>query len=87
MTIPAYDQLTFGLLHNSSPFSSLSPDLFEIDRAKGTVVALQGLDAGNYVLNVSVSDGKFVSFGEAKISVRLVSEELLEHAVIIRFAG
>ena len=84
-----YDVLTYSIL-GQAPHSFVGPpstDLFEIDRAKGTVVALQGLDVGTYVLNVSVSDGKFVSFGEAKVNVRLVSEQLLGNAVIVRFAG
>ena len=81
-----YDVLTYSLLDAPHSFGP-STDLFEIDRAKGTVVALQGLDVGTYVLNVSVSDGKFVSFGEAKVNVRLVSEQLLGNAVIVRFAG
>ena len=84
-----YDQLSYDLVPGSHSFSNLigSPDSgapFEIDGRKGTVVALQGLDVGSYLLNVSVSDGKFVSFGEAKVNVRLVSEDLLDDAVIIR---
>ena len=98
MTIPAtdqdpYDQLTYDLVPAGHSFSgnligeSSGGVPFEIDGRKGTVVALQGLDVGSYLLNVSVSDGKFVSFGEAKVNVREVSEDLLDDAVIIRFAG
>ena len=79
--------MTYSLGAPHSFHGPAATDLFEIDRAKGTVVALQGLDVGTYVLNVSVSDGKFVSFGEAKVNVRLVSEDVLDNAVIIRFAG
>ena len=58
---------------------------FQIDRRDGTVVALQGLDVGVYGLNVSVSDGKFTSFQSARVSVNLVTDTLLENAVIVRF--
>ena len=49
-------------------------------------MALQGLDVGSYNLNVSVSDGKFTSFQSARVSVEMVTDKMLEQAVIIRFA-
>ena len=80
-----YDQLSYGLSTHSTSYGK--SHLFEIDHSQGTIIALQGLDVGSYILNVSVSDGKFTTFGEAKIDVDLVSEDVLDDAVIIRFAS
>ena len=40
---------------------------------------------GVYNLNVSVSDGKYTSFQSARVSVNLVTDSVLENAVIVRF--
>ena len=87
-----YDQLTYELVPLSNPLFGVSSsqsinDLFEIDQTKGTIIALQGLDVGTYNLNISVSDGKFTTFSESKVKVNLISDEILEHAVLIRFAS
>ena len=58
--------------------------LFEIDRRTGDLVALQGLDVGQYRVNVSVSDGKFVSFQGVDVEVRLVTDSVLKQAVVLR---
>jgi protocadherin Fat 1/2/3 len=85
-----YDTLTFGLADTTIGSASaivLNPasELFEIDRTDGTLVALPRLDVGEYRVNVTVSDGKFTSHSIIKVSVELVSEEMLHHAVIVRF--
>jgi protocadherin Fat 1/2/3 len=85
-----YDTLIFGLAHTTTGSAStilLNPasELFEIDRTDGTLVALPRLDVGEYHVNVTVSDGKFTSHSIIKVSVELVSEEMLHHAVILRF--
>jgi protocadherin Fat 1/2/3 len=49
-------------------------------------VALQGLDVGLYSLNVSVSDGKFHAFESARVAVYLVTDDLLEKAVVVQLA-
>ena len=72
-----YDQLNYDLVDSTG--------LFDIDHSKGTVIALEGLDVGVYSLNISVNDGKFTSFGEAMVSVDLVTDEMLDNAVIMRF--
>lgn len=73
-----YDQLSYDLVDASS--------LFDIDHSKGTIIALEGLDVGIYRLNISVTDGKFTSFGEAIVSVDLVTDDMLEAGVILRFS-
>ena len=87
-----YDQLSYELVPLAKPSFGISSsasigNLFEIDQTKGTVIALQGLDVGTYNLNVSVSDGKFTTFSESKVKVNLITDAILEHAVIIRFAA
>jgi protocadherin Fat 1/2/3 len=57
-----------------------------MDQRDGTLAALQGLDIGTYNLNVSVSDGKFTSTQAARVTVNLVTDNQLEHALIVRIA-
>ena len=57
-----YDRLSYALV----PAKHSESHLFEIDRNKGSVIALQGLDAGAYSLNVSVTDDKFTTFSQVK---------------------
>ena len=82
-----YDVLGYELLPSYSAIN-LPPSLhlFEIDRRDGTIVALQGLDVGVYSLNVSVSDGKFTSHLTTRVTVNLVTDKVLENAVIVQFA-
>ena len=82
-----YDVLGYELLPSYSATNQPpSLHLFEIDRRDGTLVALQGLDVGVYSLNVSVSDGKFTSHHTARVTVNLVTDQVLENAVIVQLA-
>ena len=72
-----YDQLNYDIVDSTG--------LFDIDHSKGTIIALEGLDVGVYTLNISVSDGKFTSFGEAIVTVDLITDEMLDESVILRF--
>uniref|UniRef100_T1J1P1 Uncharacterized protein n=1 Tax=Strigamia maritima TaxID=126957 RepID=T1J1P1_STRMM len=75
-----YDELAF----------SLGPGyqhLFEINPRDGTLAALAGLDAGTYQLNITVSDGKFSSSALSTVVVHAVTDQMLEHALVIRFEG
>ncbi|XP_046394541.1 fat-like cadherin-related tumor suppressor homolog isoform X2 [Ischnura elegans] len=80
-----YDVLSFRLV----PSTTLpNPnELFEIDREDGTIVALPHLDTGEYRLNISVSDGKFVSYMIVSAMVRPITEEMIENAVTLRLMG
>ena len=80
-----YDVLGYELLPSGLHLPH-ALHLFEMDRRDGTLVALQGLDVGTYSLNVSVSDGKFNSFESARVSVNLVTDELLERAAVVQLA-
>ncbi|XP_076298680.1 FAT atypical cadherin kugelei isoform X2 [Lasioglossum baleicum] len=76
-----YDTLQYTLV----PSSPIPNDLFRINKVNGTLEALPRLDVGEYRVNISVTDGKFHSFSVVKVVVDLVSEKMLENAVIVRF--
>lgn len=73
-----YDKTVFSIV-------SLNSHLFDIHRDDGRLIALTGLDTGNYLVNVSVSDGKFTSYGAVDINVVCPSNEVLENAVTVQF--
>ncbi|TRY62766.1 hypothetical protein TCAL_04907 [Tigriopus californicus] len=83
-----FDQLQYQLVPTYSLFN-LPPQshLFEIDHNKGTIMALQGLDVGSYSLNISVSDGKFTTYAQARVLVHLISDEMLDNSVLVRFGS
>jgi protocadherin Fat 1/2/3 len=83
-----YDTLTYELVPTYNPYGGPPQShLFKIDHGNGKIVALQGLDIGSYPLNISVSDGKFTTFIQCRVNVRLITEEILDHGVIARFAN
>lgn len=80
----AYDTLTYALAPvDGSPYPPT--DLFEIDSADGILHAAPRLDVGDYRLNVTVDDGKFLGFAIVKVTVILISDEMLAQAVVVRF--
>ena len=48
-------------------------------------MAMPGLDAGKYLVNVSVSDGKYISLQSVEVVVQSVSEHVLSQSVVIKF--
>ncbi|KPI91036.1 Fat-like cadherin-related tumor suppressor-like [Papilio xuthus] len=80
----AYDTLSYALAAtDGAPYPPA--DLFEIEPATGTLRAAPRLDVGEYRLNVTVHDGKFLGHALVRVAVVLVSDEMLAHAVVIRF--
>lgn len=75
-----YDNIQYALI--PSPESHF----FNISKDNGTLYALPNLDIGEYRINVSATDGKFTAFAIVKMTVDLVTPEMLENAVIIRFS-
>ncbi|KAL1114860.1 hypothetical protein AAG570_007684, partial [Ranatra chinensis] len=75
-----YDTLSYSIV--TSNFRSTP--LFSIDPRHGVITATPGLDTGRYMLNISVTDGKFTSYGAVKITVEPLWDEMLQHAVSIR---
>ena len=79
----SYDTLTFDLAPlNGVPYKPTA--LFNISKEDGYLYAYPRLDAGEYRLNVTVSDNKFLSFAIIKVTVEIVSEEMLQNAISIR---
>ncbi|XP_041359153.1 protocadherin Fat 1-like isoform X2 [Gigantopelta aegis] len=73
-----YDELIFTVV-------SPNQHLFEVRSDNGLVIAHAGLDAGNYIINISVTDGKFSSYGIVGVKVSSVSEEMVDSAVTVQF--
>lgn len=80
-----YDTLTYALASTSDVLYSPN-SLFNVSKTNGTLYALPRLDIGEYRVNVTVTDGKFTAFTIIKISVELVTNEMLSNAVVIRFS-
>ncbi|XP_041951368.1 protocadherin Fat 1a isoform X1 [Alosa sapidissima] len=76
-----YDTLTYSLAH--TPDSAL----FAISPTDGKLVAVGALDAGQYALNVTVTDGQFSAMARASVHVRPAESRALENAIGVRFAA
>lgn len=79
-----YDVLTYDLA-SVAGVSYEPKSLFNISRTNGTLCALPKLDVGDYRANVTVSDGKFTVATIIKLSVDLITDEMLDNAVILKF--
>ncbi|KAJ7419437.1 FAT atypical cadherin 3 [Willisornis vidua] len=73
-----YDVLTYTL-------KSEQKSLFKVNSHDGKIIALGGLDNGKYVLNVSVSDGRFQVPIDVVVHVEQLLQEMLQNTVTIRF--
>lgn len=73
-----YDSLVYSL---SPP---TPPKLFTIDPRHGVLTAAPGLDTGRYLLNVSVSDGKFTSNAAVIVTVQPLWDDMLQYSASIR---
>nr|CAD7424977.1 unnamed protein product [Timema monikensis] len=82
-----YDILTYKLVSTAAGGTSQNNanDLFDLDRNDGTLLALPRLDVGEYWINVSVTDGKFTTHSIVKVSVLLVTEDILRNSITVRF--
>lgn len=76
-----YDTLVYSL---SPP---TPPKLFTIEPRHGVLTAAPGLDTGRYLLNVSVSDGKYTSHAVVVVTVQPLWDDMLQNSVSIRFTG
>lgn len=79
-----YDNLMYRLVPTPSSGYD-SSNLFKISESDGVISALSNLDLGKYNISVAVSDGKFTAHTTVKVSVDLISEEMVKSAAIIRF--
>lgn len=81
----SYDTLTYDLAPlNGGAFSYKPSALFNISKDDGVLYAFPRLDTGEYRINVTVTDNKFISSTVVKVSVEIVNEEMLQNAVSIR---
>ncbi|XP_072119468.1 protocadherin Fat 3a isoform X1 [Mobula birostris] len=81
--IHATDQDMYDVLSYS--FRSDQRSLFNINNQDGKIIALGGLDSGKYILNVSVSDGRFTVPVDVMVHVEQVTQEMLNNAITIQF--
>ncbi|XP_058883158.1 protocadherin Fat 1-like isoform X5 [Acipenser ruthenus] len=75
-----YDTLTYSL-------ASKSGNLFSLSSTDGKLIARKGLDVGHYLLNVTVTDGRFTVAADINVHVRQFTQEVLNHSIAIRFAN
>lgn len=61
-------------------------EILKIEERSGEIRAPQGLDAGYYSINVSVSDGKFSSYSTINVVVDSLTDDMLNEAISIRYA-
>ncbi|GFR97028.1 fat cadherin, partial [Elysia marginata] len=73
-----YDKLVFTIVSPNS-------HLFDIHRFDGRLIALTSLDVGHYVVNASVSDGKFTTYARVDVDAVCTSKETLANAVTVQF--
>ncbi|XP_060561268.1 LOW QUALITY PROTEIN: protocadherin Fat 1-like [Ruditapes philippinarum] len=60
--------------------------LFDIDKLDGRLLAFAGLDSGNYMINVSVTDGKYTSYGSVDVEVTTITTEMIANAITLQLA-
>ncbi|XP_038055589.1 protocadherin Fat 1-like isoform X3 [Patiria miniata] len=72
------DVLRFELANNMG-------NAFRVDPETGSILAQPDLDEGFYQLNISVSDGQFMSYCDVQVTVDPVTTEMLNNGVTIRF--
>ncbi|XP_053110313.1 protocadherin Fat 1 isoform X2 [Hemicordylus capensis] len=75
-----YDTLTYSLDPNVE-------SQFSVSSTGGKLIAHKRLDVGQYLLNVTVTDGKFTTAAIIPVHIRQITQELLNHSIAIRFAN
>ncbi|XP_051559265.1 protocadherin Fat 1a [Myxocyprinus asiaticus] len=81
-----YDTLTYSFTPDSSSTSQHS-SLFSVSPADGKLVARGNLDAGQYVFNITVTDGRFTAAARVNILVRQAAAQALDNSIAVRFAA
>ncbi|XP_053315030.1 protocadherin Fat 1 [Spea bombifrons] len=75
-----YDTLTYSL-------DSKVENLFSVSSTGGKLIAHKRLDVGQYLLNVTVTDGKFTTAADISVQVRQVTQEMLNNSITFSFAN
>lgn len=58
--------------------------LFRVDTRTGVVETVTSVDTGHYILNISVSDGKFTSYAPVIVTIKPIWDDILKHSISIR---
>ena len=74
-----YDILTYDIV------SYGGRDYFSVRRQSGEIRVADCIDPGQYSINVSVTDGKFVTYGEVDLEVIGIDADFASEAVVLRF--
>lgn len=61
--------------------------LFDVDKLDGRLLAFAGLDSGDYKINISVTDGKYTSFGTVDVEVTTITAEMIKNAITIQLSN
>lgn len=75
-----YDTLTY----------SMDPEmesLFSVSSTGGKLISHKKLDIGQYLLNVTVTDGKFATSAVITVHIKQITQEILNHSIAVRFAN
>uniref|UniRef100_A0A8C3V4R9 FAT atypical cadherin 1 n=1 Tax=Catharus ustulatus TaxID=91951 RepID=A0A8C3V4R9_CATUS len=75
-----YDTLTYSL-------DPKMESLFSVSSTGGKLIAHKRLDVGQYLLNVTVTDGKFTTAADITVHIRQITQDVLNHSITIRFAN
>uniref|UniRef100_A0A8C3R498 FAT atypical cadherin 1 n=1 Tax=Cyanoderma ruficeps TaxID=181631 RepID=A0A8C3R498_9PASS len=75
-----YDTLTYSL-------DPKMESLFSVSSTGGKLIAHKRLDVGQYLLNVTVTDGKFTTAADITVHIRQITQDVLNHSIAIRFAN
>jgi protocadherin Fat 1/2/3 len=72
-----FDKLSYSITDESDKH------LFSIDSTDGTLVAFPGLDAGKYKINVTVTDGKYITHGFVELEVIMITDVMVDNSIVV----
>ncbi|XP_078250090.1 protocadherin Fat 1 isoform X4 [Pogona vitticeps] len=75
-----YDTLTYSM-------DAEMKSLFSVSSTGGKLIAHKKLDVGQYLLNVTVTDGKFATSAVITVHIKQITQEVLNHSIAVRFAN
>lgn len=73
-----YDSFVYSIV------PSMPSDQFKINYKTGVLETVTSLDAGQYRVNISVNDGKFISYAMVNVNVKSLWDNVLKHSAVIR---